>query len=672
MKKSIIFFIISVWILTGCGGGSSSNSISQNSKEYPPANLMGETSRDYIIKNAKIFIKSPNGNYKKETFTDENGRYEIKIDKFLQPLSITLVCTENSKIVKNDTEEEKCEEGMVLKSFTPPLYPGKTIKANITLLSDLAYYIADELGGLTKENTQDAIAIISQVFGGVNPIQSDPSKGKYKDVLKALRASGMDKEDKKILFAKALTDGYIDPNDPKEKEILKTLSNNLKRNYQANLLTKAVSKNRVITIITPTIKEEDPKIQSAKDMLKDMREEVISIKNYKDPNNPSVYDKELKNFHKISQNNVFPNVSYIGSFVQRMTDTIKRLEEEGLKETKEEFSRENGDENFTLVIKKETQEPLNYASWDYMILGGDQNYSGSFTYIPKNEENQTFKNAKAYSFFGSLPLSNKNSLKEKSKDAEYFKGKAVRFDNNESSYYLVLSATMETDTDNNKSVYEIKDSKYLVTTKKEVQKDVSDIKSVKAQFAVISISIPTYEINGMFKFSDYQKNRFYKKNGSIAPSSIKFSGTIKGKTTQSEFKGDLMMKIKNFVKSDLTKKNPLLYEYKIAGELNLPQHDPILLTGYFDEIEKNRYYNEISYTFGAKTIFTSGELLKDEYFKWDLTIRNQEAITMHVVGNEKGEFKGDVEVDNEKVGKFEKLNGIPIVRFKDGTFESIP
>jgi len=70
MKKSIIFFIISVWILTGCGGGGSdSNSISQNSKEYPPANLLGETERDYIIKNAKIFIKSPNGDYKKETLT---------------------------------------------------------------------------------------------------------------------------------------------------------------------------------------------------------------------------------------------------------------------------------------------------------------------------------------------------------------------------------------------------------------------------------------------------------------------------------------------------------------------------------------------------------------------------------------------------------------------------
>ncbi len=675
MKKRLLQ-ILSISVLTifvGCGGGGGGDSsISQTSKEYPPATLTGMTERDYIIKNAKVIIKSPKGDYEVETFTDEEGKYQAKIDKFLQPLSINLICTKDSKIVKKDSQEE-CEEGFTLKSLTPPLYPDRKETANITLLSDLTYYIANELGGITKDNVEDAIAIISQVFGGVNPIQSDPSKGKYYDVLRSLHASGMDKEENKIAFARALSDGYIDPNDPNEKDLLSIVSSNLKRNFQANLITKAVSKNRVITIITPTKKEEDPKIEAAKDMLRDMREEVLSIKNYKDPNNPSVYDKELKNFNQISKNNVFPHISYIGSFIQRVTEMIKRSEEENLPKIEEEFQREEkSKENLILTLRKEIEEPKNYESWDYMITGGDQNYSGTFTYIAKDESSPSFKNAKAYSFFGSLPLADKSLLKKGVKDIENFKGKAVRFDNNETSYYLILSAKMSTQKDGNESIYQIKDSKYLILTKDKVEEDISSIKIVRPQFAVTYISIPNYEIKGIFKFSDFQQNRTYKKNKGEAPAIIKFHGSFRAKLTKSRFDGDLQLKIKNFQDANLSQKHSLLYESKVAGEFHLPQHDPILLTAYSDEIEKNRYYTEVSYTFGAKTIFASGNIFKKDYFSWDLMIRNQEAVAMHVIGNERGEFGGEATVNNEKVGSFEKLNDLPIIRFTDGTFESIP
>ncbi|NPA81266.1 MAG: hypothetical protein GXO31_01525 [Epsilonproteobacteria bacterium] len=677
MKSLIKFTLListALFLFFGCGGGGGSDSsITQTDKKYPPAILQGTTERDYIIKNGKVLISSIDGKYEKTTFTDKNGKYLTKVDKFLEPLTITLICDENSKIINKDGSEEECKEDTVIKSLTPPLYPDKNYTANITLLSDITYDLAMELGGITKENVEDAIAIISQVFGGVNPIQSDPSKGKYYAILHSLHNSGMDKAENKIAFTKALSDGYIDPNDPGEKDLLNILSSNLKRDYQANLITESVNKNRIITIITPTetSTNEDPNIKEAKDMLSHIRQEVLSIKNYKDPNNPSVYDKELENFKKVESKNVFPNATYIGSFVQKITDLIKKSEEENLNEIKEEFYRENDPNAFSLTLKKETQEPRNYESWDYVLQRDDLNYTGTFTYIPQDEQNASFKNAKAYSFFGSLPLNDKNLLKERSKDLEEFKGKATRFDNNETSYYLILSARIKTESDNNQSVYTIKDSKYLVLKKD--PNDISSIKSVRPQFIVLELSISQYLLKGTFRFYDYKTNNTFKRNGHELPSLTKFTGRFQTQKTDTKFNGDLQLKIKNFDQIDFDKDEKLLYEAKMAGEFYLPQRDKILLTIYSDEISNNKYYTEVTYTSNNKSLFASGDITKNQdYFSWDITIRNEKAISMHVIGDEKGDFRGEVTKNNEIIGKFEKLNDLPIVRFKDGTFESIP
>ncbi len=675
--KKWLLITAAFFLLIGCGGGGESAIDSKDKKTYPPATISGVTEPDFLIKNADVTISDIEKRVVVTTKTDESGKYEIEIGEFLKPLVITLTCNEDSVILQ-EGNEEICDKNTVLKSVVPTVYPDQNIRANITLLSDLTYYIARELGGITKENIEDAKAIISQTFGGIDPVQSDPSKGKYYSVLRSLHQSNFDKTDTKQSFIKALSDGKIDPNDPDEKEILDVISKKLKSNYQTNILTDAVDK-RIIYIlppVSPTDEEGDPDIKAAKDMLEEIRGEVLSIKNYKNPSNPSFYDKELENFRKVTNDYAMPNSFYAAGFFLKMTDLIKQSEEEGKDELTSSFEREDGSESFELLVRRESEEPKNYESFDYMILGNDQNYSGTFTYIPEDENDPGFKNAKTYKFSGTLPLADKSDIKEGIKDEEIFKGKASRFNKDDNSYYLVMSATIKTQNeDMTESVYNIKDSKFLIHTKESVNDSVVDMESADAEFIVVDISIKDYSLKGMFRFSDFKQNSTFTKNGGRLPTVVSFSGSTDTAETNSSFKGDIQIKSKNFENVDFSTDERDLYEIRLSGELQIPNRDKILVTVYSDQLQRYKFYNEVSYTHGTKTTFAAGDIIKDkesESYKWDITIRNQQNIAMHAIGDESGEFSGDVKKENSVIGTLEKLNDIPIVRFNDGTFESIP
>ena len=156
---------------------------------------------------------------------------------------------------------------------------------------------------------------------------------------------------------------------------------------------------------------------------------------------------------------------------------------------------------------------------------------------------------------------------------------------------------------------------------------------------------------------------------------IDFSGSSKTQETNSSFSGDIQIKAKNFEDVDFSTEQKTLYEIRFSGELQIPNRDKILATIYSDQIQRYKYYNEVSYTHGSKTTFAAGDITKDkqsESYSWDITIRNQQNIAMHAIGDEGGAFSGDVRRENNVIGTLEKLNDLPIVRFKDGTFESIP
>ncbi len=668
-----IFSLFLIIFFNGCGGGGGGDSINDQSKKYPPATIKGKSERDYIIQNAAVIVKDEVGEVVAETFTDDEGKYEVKVDKFLEPLTITLICNEDSNIVLKDGLVKECEEGYFLRSVIPYTYPDRSFTANITLLTDMTYQIANELGGLSQDNVEDAIGIVSQVFGGVNPVESDPAKGKYYMVLTSLHESGFEDESLQKAFAKALSDGTIDPEDPNEKSLWEKLSKSLKSYYQANLITDAANHKRVIYIGPPIDEKdnEDPDIKAAKDMLTDIRSEVLSIKNYKEPDNPSVYDIELDNFKKIENEHLIPEVSYVGRFFLKVTDMIRESEESGKNEITSSFYRENKSEEFELIVRKEVEEPKNYESWDYVIVSRDRNYTGVFTYVPESEENPSFKRAKTYEFRGVLPAFDKNKLKEGMRDEEYFKGKASRFYRDETSYYLALSAFIKTvNEDGEEITYNVKDSKLAVYSSAE---DVTDMKRAEVEFVVADVDLKDYKLKGMFRFSNFQKNDSFEKNGGYLPEISKFSGTFETIKTGSFFKGDLEIRLKNIEDVDFEIKERPFVETKLAGELLIPDHEKILVTLYSDELQRDKFYNELSYTFGTKTIFISGNMEREnKVLDWDLLIRNQNSVVMHVIGDEVGKFEGDVKRNGKVVGTFETLNSLPIVRYKDGTFESVP
>ncbi len=677
MKKfkavSGIFHVLVILLLVGCGGGSGGgDEVSAQGREYPPATVTGKGEKDYVIRNAKIIVRDDAGKVVAETFTDEEGRYEVEVEEFLKPLSITLVCEDGSSVLLKDGTVKECEEGYSLRSLIPYAYPDETFKANITLLTDMTYQVADELGGLTKENAEEAISIVSTVLGGVNPVESDPYIGKYYMVLTSLHDSGFDDKTLQRAFAKALSDGEIDPDNPNEKSIWERLSKDLKRNYQYNLITEATNYKRVIYIGPATVEgkdNEDPDIKAAKEMLADMRGEVLSIKNYKDPDKPSVYDIELKNFKKVEEEHLIPEVSYVGSFFLKVTDMIKESEESGKEEIVSSFYRENDSKELKLIVRREVEEPKNYESWDYVAVSEDGNYTGLFTYVPENEDEPSLKRAKTYKFSGVLPVFDENKLKEGMKNEEYFEGEASRFYRDDDSYYLALSAVIKSENENGEEiVYNIKDSKLAVYSSLD---DVTDIQRAEPEFIVAEADLKDYKIKGIFTFSDFKKSSL-DKNGGYLPEISKFEGTLNALETNSSFKGDLEIRLKDIENVSSKEKRPLS-EIKLAGELFIPDHEKILVTLYSDELQKDKFYNEVSYTFGNKTIFLSGDTeRKDKVLNWDLAIRNQNGVVMHVIGNERGDFEGDVKRNGKLVGTFETLNSIPIVRYKDGTFESIP
>ncbi len=669
IKKITISVIVSTLLLTGCGGGggsdaqvsitpSTDNPVTEAAKEMqenissPSTIITGITNP--IVKNGQIIILDPMGHKIGGGVTDDNGHYSINIGHYEGPVQVVLICGENSKVVVNGMEM-KCPMGEMMKVSENIAESGAQTIINITFLGDLTNFLAGSFGALTPKNIQKSKKTISLLFGGIDPIKTDPYSYNYQSILKALQESAKEqgKSVKELIkeIEEQIEKGYITKESKNTRSFLEKLI--LREIY--NALIEAVNESGIFNIDVEEPTKND--IELAKSMIEDLKEEAPLIIDYKDKNKEGILIKEAKNFEKTAKDIVMPTTKYTINASVLIAKTIKEAIDTDKTSLSKEFKTEK--ETFTLFILKQEDD-----IWNYKIENENNSFGGKAT-IPKNIEvseiytlNGTIPPAKD---FDDVKEENINlSVKVLDKSDEKWK---TEIKGEISSLHTDKTPLFKTD---------------ILSSKVTVLKENNDITASLPENIDFHSVVKEYDIEGKLIFKEFVKNETFSKNGGFLPKTTIFEGEAQNLETLTNFNGKTELILKDINSTDfstVSKENPPPYILKIAGDLTTSDLKRRAISAYIEYLDNDTVKVEASSSFDNKAINATGTMgidyKNEKITSFDLDFTNQDSVEFKVKADNKNHIEGEVKKESEILGEIKKIDDIPFIKYKDGSLQSL-
>jgi len=180
-----------------------------------------------------------------------------------------------------------------------------------------------------------------------------------------------------------------------------------------------------------------------------------------------------------------------------------------------------------------------------------------------------------------------------------------------------------------------------------------------------------YKIGGNLSAMDYVTNTNIKDNGGVVPKKLLYTGNIENIKSSSKIDGSIAIGFK-----DIETYNPdsddLVPKIDISGKLIMPGHPAVDANLGFDVV-KTKPVLTFDYSYdntnisGATSFSADGkdgviELKGDKGIKVNVKIKN---------GNIVYGKDSQVTKDGKVVGTIEERKGVPIIKYTDGTFESL-
>ena len=167
--------------------------------------------------------------------------------------------------------------------------------------------------------------------------------------------------------------------------------------------------------------------------------------------------------------------------------------------------------------------------------------------------------------------------------------------------------------------------------------------------------------------------KFY--NSGKLPKKVSYSGSIKNTATKGEISGTLNVDWLNAATMDLTENADAtaLVDVSLAGKIKMPSRPEMLLNiGYKNPANKNNF--TFGYAYASTTINGSGAFDK-EMRNGTLVFTTHKGIVFNVIIKDKKVVygaKSSVMRDGTKLGELQDREGVPVIKYTDGTFESLP
>lgn len=155
-------------------------------------------------------------------------------------------------------------------------------------------------------------------------------------------------------------------------------------------------------------------------------------------------------------------------------------------------------------------------------------------------------------------------------------------------------------------------------------------------------------------------------NSGWLPSDLSFEGAIS--RTGALLKGTLNAKWLNAKNIDLDGNDIPLVDVKFNGILEMPERPEMLTTLHFN----NNAGNELSASYSYDTtVINLSALLNAEMQPVEASITTHNGLDLEIVVNDDDSVDGNLTKDGKLVGTVEERNGAPVIKYIDGTFESL-
>ena len=199
-------------------------------------------------------------------------------------------------------------------------------------------------------------------------------------------------------------------------------------------------------------------------------------------------------------------------------------------------------------------------------------------------------------------------------------------------------------------------------------------KSIKLEKVVMQGKFQGLDIDGTLTMPSYVQNSTIsdkeENNNGYLPSKLMFNGAIKDTKTENEFIGILNANWRDAKDFDLSKDNSKPDVTISFDGILKRKNSPQIKLSLGADIKKNEF--TLSYENGKHKIDTVSNINEQGDGTIKITTPDGfEAIVKFVDGEIDYEHSSDIKVNGRKVGELVDRNGVPVIRYTDGTIESI-
>ncbi len=658
ISKSLVSTLLA-GLLIGCGS-SSEPSVSFSK-------ISGVAVDDLIVNGDVVVYPAghPNNILKRGKTDASSGAYALELSHN-GVVVVEVTCGTTGKMKNPQTGQMRsCEQDLKLHSAAAISSKVSKVTVNVSPLTDFVVAQMRANGGDT-EAFQAAQKNIGEMFG-FNPIAENPIKHtNYAATVASIRELADDKNETLMQIVEKMNDDLKDGESGDDGEIAFELAEVMK---SKNINTEFAKNDGVVKPDTTVVKSD---IEITKTFFNELRTQAMSIVDYNQTGTDGFLDKEAKNLGDILKNETL-NINIVGEYAVDIIGDIMNAIDNNQTSYTVEGAR-------TVTVEKKSD----YV-WDYSITeNSTETFSGRAT-LPSQAikeitpANFTMLEAK---FEGTLPL------KESEAGSQDVKLDAVLNKTTAGANVHVKELSIAHD----------KTSIVLSDLKGSASYDYDESKAederVTAHFiqfdeGTIVGKVDGYQLDGVLKISEYVTNNSIKDNGwekkinedrefynsGKLPKKALFRGSIKNTKTNGEISGMVNVDWVNAASMNLTNDSTDEAHVKasINGSIKMPSRPEMSLTlGYENPNQTNNF--TLSYAYDATTI--SGDATFDKEMKnGQIILRTHEGVKFVVKVTDGKIVYGDESVvtrNGRRVGRLEERESVPVIKYTDGTFESLP
>ncbi len=662
MGRYILISLLA-FMFFGCGGSS------EPAKKGVKTQLKGVAVDDLIVNGiVKAYAANNLTNILATGRTDSvDGSYTLNI--IYDGVVIVKVTCDSASQMKNPANgsTKPCISGLALRSATAVTPTGGSIKVNTSLISELMVRQMNE-NGTTKQNLENAQNNIGLMFG-FDPVATSPVENVlYSKTIGAIH--NMTDDNRTILDV--IDDINADLKDGQAGD-----DGNISAKLAQSMRDVGISNNLTQTngnYTPPANAAPLSDIAQSKTFFRELRTQAMSVVDYDNQGTPGFLDNESKNLATALESVTLNSdiaAMYVTSTITQILETIDDDQNSSTKSIENSQTRE-------ITVTKSTSP----AIWTYAVTEGSTSlYAGTVTLpaeLPSNISPDNFTTLTA-SFNGKVPM---RKLGTSSGTSEQVFITSMTLTKTTLGADFVLNNTSLRANSELVSIPNASISIGYDYNNSAVEDDKLTMNFVKLNSLAVNGTISGYSINGTLAVPTYvinntlaDKNFFENYNSTTLPKKITYSGDINNTTTSAGLSGALTIDWLNAATMDLTDESNDKPNINISsnGTLKMPTRPAMIVNfGYTNPSGVNNF--TFSYSYNTTVINGTGnfdELMQDgtivlsNHLGLEITIKQTDGNIVY--GSQSSVTKG-----GKQIGELQEREGVPIVKYIDGSFESLP